>query len=92
MRANQRNALRDILLICISTIVISALLFIPVYNVYGTSFFHYYEHFSIPSFAKKIYKGTIGVWGLIGFVAISAGFAMSVWTVIKKHKSGTLYK
>jgi hypothetical protein len=36
----------------------------PVFNNYGLSFFTFYEHFPIPGFSKNFYKGVIAVWGL----------------------------
>lgn len=48
----------------------SLLLFIPVIQQYGISFFTYYEHFPLPGLAKNIYKGSIAVWGLPSLLTI----------------------
>lgn len=65
---NYPNSRKIIFLI--TALTVACLLFLPVYNTYGPSFFRYYEYFDIPSFAKNFYKGTIGVWGFIGCIAV----------------------
>lgn len=47
-----------------------ALLFTPVVLEYGNGFLTFYEHFPLPSFARNLYKGSIGVWGLPGVVTL----------------------
>lgn len=48
---------------------ISVLAFLPVLLKYGTGFFSYVAQ--IPAtFMQAVYRGTIGVWGLIGFIDI----------------------
>jgi len=65
----------------ISSIVFSALIFVPVFNIYGFSFFTYYEHFPIPGFFKNFYKGTIAVWGIIGLATLIMAFT---WALFKR--------
>lgn len=50
-------------LIC-ATLGTTLIVFTPVLNTYGISFFTFYEHFPIPHWTKNLYKGTLGVWGL----------------------------
>lgn len=64
------NKTKNILKLAVSSIIISILIFLPVINVYGLTFFQYYEHFPLPSFAKNFYKGTFAVWGTLGFIAV----------------------
>lgn len=59
------------------TLICSALVFIPVMAEYGTGFFTFYEHFPIPGWIKNTYKGTIGVWGLPGFLAVSTAMLIA---------------
>ena len=52
---------------------LSALAYYPVYDAYGIAFFNTYK-LPYPPLSKAIYKGTIGVWGLIGFGLVSILF------------------
>lgn len=66
---------------CSLTAMISGLIcFLPVINEYGLTFFTYYEHFPLPSVFKNIYKGTIGVFGLVG------GVALGVYVIISSRR------
>ena len=49
--------------------VVTASAYFPVYDTYGIAFFNTYK-LPYPPLAKAIYKGTIGVWGLIGTAAL----------------------
>lgn len=69
---------QNIFRLVLGTIIISVLIFLPVINVYGTTFFQYYEHFPIPAFVKNFYKGTFAVWGTLGFVALIAAALFSI--------------
>lgn len=53
-----------------ATLLGSLLVMSPVIYQYGTTFFTYYEHFEIPGILKNAYKGSIGVWGLAGCLAL----------------------
>lgn len=44
--------------------------YLPVIAVYGPGFFTYSDQFPYPSFFKIAYKATLGVWGVIGCLAI----------------------
>ena len=48
----------------------SLVIFLQVIQKYGWGFFHYYDQFPYPSYAKVFYKATIGVWGSIGCLEI----------------------
>jgi hypothetical protein len=52
------------------TALFTLIIFIPVFKEYGLSFFTYYEHFPIPSFAKNFYKGSIGAFGITGYFGV----------------------
>lgn len=60
------------------TTMVAAICFIPAFNVYGTSFFTYYEYFPYPPLLKNVYKGTIGAWGVIGCIAVAVAGAVAV--------------
>lgn len=70
-----------------SAAVITALAsFLPAFQVYGTSFFTYYEYFPYPPMLKNIYKATFGAWGPLGLLAIAYG----TYHLIKKFSAGRL--
>ncbi len=87
----KNNILRELVLVSISTLLIACLLFTPVFFVYGFGFFTYYEHFEIPSFTKNFYKGTLGAWGLIGFVILMFALGASIFTIFKNSKTKDIY-
>ncbi len=62
----------------LSTLFFSALSFLPVLLNYGIGFFTFYEHFPIPGWLKNTYKGTIGVWGLPGFLAVCFALVVAI--------------
>ena len=59
-------------------------------NVYGSKFFTYYQHFDIPSFVKNTYKGTIGVWGIVGLLAMLFAFGMAITNLLKEYRGKSL--
>jgi hypothetical protein len=56
--------------ICLPAVGIGIAFYIPAYNVYGAEFFDYSDQFPYPPVAKIIYKSTIGVFGLLGILAL----------------------
>jgi len=64
--------------------VASQMLFVPVINKYGLAFFDYTDQFDYPNFAKIIYKATLGVFGLVGFLAV---LALTAQSIIKRQKA-----
>lgn len=52
------------------SVLLSVFFYLPVINVYGFDFFDYSDQFPYPSWQKIIYKSTIGVWGLLGFIIV----------------------
>lgn len=67
--SNQKQFLKSAFQICLYTGIFCFIIFIPVLKEYGLTFFTYYEHFPIPSFAKNFYKGSIGAFGITGYLA-----------------------
>jgi hypothetical protein len=57
--------------------IVSALLFIPVVKTYGWHFLVYYDQFP-PSLAKLIYKGSLGVFGTVGFTGMLITIVLAI--------------
>lgn len=53
----------------ISMLLVTAILFIPVVYMYGFNFLVFWDLFQ-PSWAKLIYKSTLGVFGVLGCIAL----------------------
>lgn len=69
-RMDMKTWINWTLKICIPFGVISVLFFVPAFMQYGTSFFDYSDQFPYPPMTKIIYKGTIGVFGILGLLGI----------------------
>jgi hypothetical protein len=63
--------------------LVGILCYIPVVIVYGAGFFTYSDQFPYPPWSKIFYKGTIGVFGLIGFIAI---ILFALYILLKRNK------
>lgn len=50
--------------------IIGILFYVPAYLNYGTAFFDYSDQFPYPPMTKVIYKATIGVFGILGLLAL----------------------
>ena len=68
MASNTKYFFKNAFQICLYTGIFCLIIFIPVLKEYGLTFFTYYEHFPIPSFAKNFYKGSIGAFGITGYI------------------------
>ncbi|MEP7262923.1 MAG: hypothetical protein ABI772_00420 [Bacteroidota bacterium] len=67
----ERDAVFKKIITCsLVTMITGLLCFLPVIKEYGLTFFTYYEHFPLPPVFKNIYKGTIGVFGLVGCISL----------------------
>ena len=64
-----KNNLKRISRLSITTILTGSLLFIPVIVTYGPGFLTYYN-VPYPSIPKVLYKFSIEVWGVIGFLGL----------------------
>lgn len=65
-----QGGLRRVLIFGGVTVSVGLLTYIPVLKTYGLSFFHYSDQFPYPNFPKLIYKSTLGVFGMVGLLAI----------------------
>jgi len=83
----QDRSVLKILILAITSLITSAVSFLPAFEVYGTGFFTYYEYFPYPPALKNIYKATIGAWGVIGTLAIATGFALAAGKFCFKNRN-----
>ncbi|MCT4623953.1 MAG: hypothetical protein N4A46_10050 [Schleiferiaceae bacterium] len=70
---------KESLVLLFTFAMFTALAYSIVYNTYGIYFFSTYS-LPYPPLAKAIYKGTFGVWGLLGTIAL---FGLSIFFVIR---------
>lgn len=71
-----QRAFKKILIVGSVSLAVTVLLFLPAFQVYGKEFFYTYP-LPYPPLPKVFYKGTLGVWGFWGCVAL-AGVAMTM--------------
>jgi len=79
---DSKERIKSISKTIVATGITSLLLFTPVIYTYGLSFFTYYQHFPIPSFAKNFYKGTFAAFGSIGTAAV---FVILILFIVRKN-------
>lgn len=79
-----RNSLLHSIYFSIFTFALSAAAYIPVYQLLGFEFFDTYE-LPYPPLLKIIYKGTIGVWGILGLLGICIGLLGMHWSSVIKR-------
>jgi hypothetical protein len=71
--------------------VVAVLFFMPLIIQFGTSFFMYYDQFQYPPITKVLYKMIVGVFGLVGVVAVLAGVVL-MFTKQAKQERGSLFE
>lgn len=69
---------------------VSIALFTPIIQQYGINFFMYYDQFPYPPLAKVMYKMIIGVFGLVGTIAVFTG-VLSITMFNKKQNSNPCF-
>jgi|SRR5688572_2123608 len=77
---------KTVIYLCVLTAIVGVTCYLPVYRIYGTGFFTYYEYFPYPSLLKNVYKATIGAWGIVGTVAVTAAGAAAVAGAVRGGK------
>jgi hypothetical protein len=91
----QQNNLKQnfihLLKISIPLIVVTILMFLPIYLQFGWSFLMYYDQFAYPPISKVLYKMTLGVFGFIGVLSIVMG-VFAIFQNRKKQIFGTLFQ
>jgi hypothetical protein len=70
----------------ISMGIVAIVLFIPIIQKYGLSFFMYYDQFPYPPFTKVMYKMIVGVFGLIGTVSLGIFLLQAVFNKKNQRK------
>ncbi len=65
--------------------VIGILMYVPAFMQYGTTFFDYSDQFPYPPFTKIVYKATIGVFGILGILALIVAFTR--WVTQKQKEA-----
>ena len=81
----------QLLKITIPMASVAFLAFALIIRQFGISFFMFYDQFPYPPISKVLYKMTIGVFGLIGIIAI--GFAkLTILFNRKKQKTGEAFE
>jgi hypothetical protein len=84
-QANEKKVfIKKSALVTFTSLLIGIIFFIPVYRVYGSEFFMYYDQFPYPPLTKVIYKYSIGAWGLIGLLTIGVA---KIILIVRKYKS-----
>jgi hypothetical protein len=84
-RMDVRTWMAWMLKICIPFGIISVLFYVPAFLQYGTTFFDYSDQFPYPPFTKIIYKASIGVFGILGILALS--IALLRWLFAKEKEA-----
>src|SRR5436853_869940 len=70
---NAKGNIRRILRYGLFTGIFSVIIYSPVIFKYGLSFFTFYDLSGYPSIPKVLYKFSLGVWGVMGIVAVLYG-------------------
>lgn len=85
-RLDLKQWIIDVLKIGIPMAVIGITWYIPAYINYGSGFFDYSDQFPYPPISKVVYKASMGVFGLLGIIALTV--AVIAW-IRRKDKSAT---
>ncbi len=85
----QQNNLKQNLMSCFKIIVpmllIIVLVFLPIIKQLGLSFFMFYDQFDYPPVTKVVYKMILGVFGVVGIIAV----LISILLIIRNRKKQT---
>jgi hypothetical protein len=88
---SRKEYIKPLIKVSAATLFTALLCYLPVIDVYGFSFFTFYEHFPIPGIAKNIYKGTIGALGTAGFLAFAIALILSFRPVLEILRSRSFH-
>lgn len=86
-----KQNLKNLLEIIIPMALVVILAFILLIQQFGSSFLMYYDQFPYPPLTKVIYKMTLGVFGLVGIVAVTIGILI-IAINRKKQNAGELFE
>ncbi len=82
---NLKQNVIQMLKISVPMALVAILVFIPIIRQFGFSFFMYYDQFPYPPLAKVMYKMTLGVFGVIGIMAIGVSILAIVFNRTKQN-------
>lgn len=71
--------------------IVAIIAYSPIIQQFGLSFFMYYDQFPYPPLAKVLYKMTLGVFGVIGVIAIGVA-VLSIFLNKKKQNFGAAFE
>ncbi|MGQ0827143.1 MAG: hypothetical protein ACT4ON_01985 [Bacteroidota bacterium] len=87
---NWKQNLKHLLQIVFPMALVIVFAFIPLIRQFGLSFLMYYDQFPYPPLSKVIYKMSIGVFGLVGVIAIIIAVVIIILNR-KKQNAGELF-
>jgi len=71
--------------------LVAIIAYAPIIQQFGLSFFMYYDQFPYPPFSKVLYKMTLGVFGVIGVIAIGVA-VLSIFLNRQKQNFGAVFE
>lgn len=81
------GSFNSIIRLCVSSLLIGAVCFMPVFLNYGISFFNFYKHFDHPELIKILFNTTAGLYGGIGIIVFSFFAFLSLVRIIINKKT-----
>ena len=80
-----------LLKIAVPLALVTIIVYAPIIQQFGLSFFMYYDQFPYPPLSKVFYKMTLGVFGFIGVIAIGAA-VLSIFFNKQKQSNGSSFE
>jgi hypothetical protein len=71
--------------------LVAIIAYAPIIQQFGLSFFMYYDQFPYPPLSKVLYKMTLGVFGVIGVIAIGVA-VLSIFFNRQKQNFGATFE
>ncbi|MDP1745506.1 MAG: hypothetical protein Q8L90_08010 [Bacteroidota bacterium] len=71
--------------------LVAIIAYAPIIQQFGLSFFMYYDQFPYPPLSKVLYKMTLGVFGVIGVIAIGVA-VLSIFFNRQKQNFGAAFE
>jgi hypothetical protein len=78
--AENRVAIRRVLITGVTSALIVVAAFLPVYARYGTDFFNFYAEHAFPGPLQIVARMTLEVWGLLGVIGLCVALATALFT------------
>lgn len=83
-----KNLKQNIILllkIAVPMAIVAIIVYAPIIQQFGLSFFMYYDQFPYPPLSKVLYKMTLGVFGVIGVIAIGVAVLSIFFNKLKQN-------